>query len=388
MKQFSSQFIRRTAALAVCLALLSHLALAQELSDHRSGQTPEGFDKVWSYTTLYQNATNPVIQKFAISGRFHADYSNLQSNQGDYDHFDVRRFRLGFKSQWFDDFTLHVEADLEAENIDLNFDSESYKGLTDAYLGWSPSKQLGIKLGKQSAGFTLDGKTSSKKLLTLERSNLTNNLWFTSEYFTGVSASFKQNKWSYFVGGFSSTAPKEFSEFDAGNFGILSAAYNMGEMTGGSESLLTLDYVYNQAHELNGTRPFEQVASLNHRYENDNWGLRSEISAGQGYDEQSDVSGLVFMPFYNINESPQLVTRYTHVSSSDTNGVRLNRYENIIESGRGDSYHEGYLGLNWYIYDHKMKLQSGITYANMGDKANDGGDYDGWGLNFGLRMYW
>jgi phosphate-selective porin OprO/OprP len=152
--------------------------------------------------------------------------------------------------------------------------------------------------------------------------------------------------------------------------------------------LLTLDYVYNQPHELNGTRPFEQVTSLNHRYENAHWGLRSEISAGQGYDEQSDVSGLVFMPFYNINESLQLVTRYTHVSSSDTNGVRLNRYENIIESGRGDSYHEGYLGLNWYIYDHKMKLQSGITYANMGDKANDGGDYDGWGLNFGLRMYW
>ncbi|MEO1858241.1 MAG: hypothetical protein ABGY95_12870 [Rubritalea sp.] len=72
------------------------------------------------------------------------------------------------------------------------------------------------------------------------------------------------------------------------------------------------------------------------------------------------------------------MTRSTHVSSSGENGVRLNRYSNKIESGRGASYHEGYLDLTWYIHVHKFKFQSGITYANIGYKANDAGADDGW----------
>lgn len=388
-KQPSLTLAKRIATpIALTSVLMSSSLLAKEHTTTAVAQDADAFEKIWSYATLYKNEENPVIQKFAISGRFHADYNNLSSNQGDYEDFEVRRFRLGFKSQLFDDFTLHVEADLDADEFDLDFDSDSYKGLTDAYLAWSPNKQLKVKAGKQSAGFTLDGKTSSKKILTLERSNIANNLWFTKEYFTGLSAAVNNGKWSYFAGAFSSATPKEFSEFDAGNFGVLSAAYDLTDQTGGKESLLTLDYVYNDPHENNGTRPFEQVVSLNHRYENDTWGLRSEVSAGQGYDDQSDIWGLSVMPFYNISDNLQLVTRYTRVASSGDNGVRLNRYENKIESGRGDSYHEGYLGLNWYIYDHKLKIQSGVTYANMGDKANDGGAYDGWGLNLGLRMYW
>ncbi|PQJ28624.1 hypothetical protein BSZ32_08985 [Rubritalea profundi] len=363
-------------------------ATAGELSSDTISQEVDTFEEIWSLATLYGNEGNPILQKFAISGRFHADYSHLESNQGDYSDFDARRLRIGFKSQWFQDFTLHVEADLDAENVDFDFDSESYKGLTDAYLGWSPNKQWNLKLGKQSAGFTLDGKTSSKKLLTLERSNLANNLWFSKEYFTGISASVKHNKWSYFAGAFSSAVPKELTEFDAGNFGILSTYYDLTDQTGGEESILTLDYVYNEPHQNNGTRSFEQVVSLNHRYENDLWGLRSEVSAGQGYDDQSDVWGVSIMPFYNLNDKLQLVTRYTHMTSADANGLRLNRYENIIESGRGDSYHEGYAGLNWYIYNHKLKCQSGVTYTQMRDLTNDGGAYDGWGLNLGLRMYW
>jgi phosphate-selective porin OprO/OprP len=380
-----------TSALAIGSPFIAVAALSYSpvtAGERAPAHSPTTLDEVWSYATLYQNEDNSVIQKFALSGRFHADYSNLHSNQGDYGAFDIRRFRFGFKSQWFDDFTLHVEADIDAENIDFGSDSETYKGLTDAYIAWSANTQFGIKVGKQSAGFTLDGKTSSKKLLTLERSNLANNLWFTTEYFTGASASYKLDKCRYFVGAFSSAAPKEFSQFDAGNFGILSAAYDLTDQTGGKESLLTLDYVYNDPHALNDNRPFQHVSSLNHRYENDVWGLRSEISAAQGYAEQSDIWGLSVMPFYNINGNLQLVTRYTHLSSSDENGLRLNRYENKIESGRGNSNHEGYLGLNWYIHDHKLKLQSGITYTNMYDKANDGGDYDGWALNLGLRTYW
>ena len=46
-----------------------------------------------------------------------------------------------------------------------------------------------VKVGKQSAPFTLHGSTSSKKLYTLERGKVARNIWFTNEYFTGASIS-------------------------------------------------------------------------------------------------------------------------------------------------------------------------------------------------------
>ncbi len=38
--------------------------------------------------------------------------------------------------------------------------------------------------------------------------------------------------------------------------------------------------------------------------------------------------------------------------------------------------------------DHRLKWQNGLQYARMKDDAEDGGEYDGWGLISGLRVYW
>ena len=82
------------------------------------------------------------------------------------------------------------------------------------------------------------------------------------------------------------------------------------------------------------------------------------------------------------------MARYTYLHSSDDNGLRLNRYEGDAVSGRGDEYHEAFIGLNWFIYGHKLKWQNGMQYTHMDDAADDGGKYDGWGFTSGLRAYW
>jgi hypothetical protein len=136
------------------------------------------FDRIWGFATLYENPKNPVLQRFAIRGRFQADFPLFHSNQGEYSEAQVRRFRLGFISSWLADLTLHVEADLDlsCEQVEV-CDDDAYVGLTDAYLGWAPSEAFGLKIGKMSARFTLDGSMSSNHLLTLERNNISNNLW-------------------------------------------------------------------------------------------------------------------------------------------------------------------------------------------------------------------
>ena len=87
-------------------------------------------------------------------------------------------------------------------------------------------------------------------------------------------------------------------------------------------------------------------------------------------------------------QTVQLVGRYTFVESADPNGVRLGRYENRVVDGRGDRYHEVYVGLNWFVYGHELKLQTGLLYAWLHDEAGDGGEYRGWGWTTGLRISW
>ena len=78
----------------------------------------------------------------------------------------------------------------------------------------------------------------------------------------------------------------------------------------------------------------------------------------------------------------------SRVQSDDANGVRFARYESELVDGRGDDSREMYLGLNYYLYGHKLKVQSGLQYADMDDRARDGGGYNGWAWTTGFRISW
>jgi phosphate-selective porin len=90
---------------------------------------------------------------------------------------------MGLKTKLLDNFILHIEAEFDPQDGD-----PVYRRLTDSYVGWNPSEAFELTVGKHSAAFTMDGLTSSKELLVIDRSALTNNIWFTEEYIPGVSA--------------------------------------------------------------------------------------------------------------------------------------------------------------------------------------------------------
>lgn len=346
---------------------------------------PSIFDRVWSAADLYKNDDNPVVQRFQITGRLQLDYAIVNADQDDHEEFNVRRFRLGFKSKLARDFALSVEADFNPQEP-----TPFYTRLTDANLAWSRNKAFVATIGKQKASFTLDGSTSSKELLTIDRSNLANNLWFSNNYFTGLSASGQVDQWRYFAGLFSSgEVNREFGEFSGGAFGLASLGYDFAKALDAKLALLSLNYVCNEPNaKNNGTRNLGQVGSLNFKFEAGKWGVYADVSAGEGYLGQSDLWGAMLTPFYNFTSKLQIVTRLTHVESKDPNGVRLTRYETSAVSGRGNQYDEVYLGLNYYIYGHKLKVQTGVHHAEMSDRAHDGGKYSGWAWTTGLRLAW
>jgi phosphate-selective porin OprO and OprP len=344
------------------------------------------FKDIWKRANLYKNDENPVIQSFTFTGRFQLDYAVIDADQGHHDEWNIRRFRLGGKAKVFHDFTLHAEVEIDPQDGEPDI----YQRMTDLYVSWSRDPKFKITAGKHSAPFTMDGWTSSKELIAIDRSNLANNLWFSEEYIPGVSVDGQLGKWLYHVGGYSSGAKDpEFGEFNGGYFGLATIGYNFAEALDVKEAILRADYVYNEPDRHNSfTRSLQHVASLNFSLDAGKWGVRTDLSAAEGFGGQSDLWGAMLMPFYNITDKLQLVGRYTYVDSKDADGVRLARYENEVVTARGDEYHEVYLGLNYYVYGHKLKLQTGVQYADMQDRNDGRGEYSGWGWTSGLRVSW
>lgn len=345
------------------------------------------YDALWSHATLYENAESSFIQKLSFTGRLQWDAFDFDGNEaGSYSSTAFRRARSGFKAKVFNKFTLHGEIDMDLKNTD-----PVYNRLTDAYLSWNPGKNSKIKVGKQSAGFTLEGATSSKKLITIERSKLAGNIWFTKEYFSGISLSGKDKNWSYKAGLFSNDDGAEFDEVgDEGSFVLLSAGYDFSDAAAVDQASLRLDFVHNKEpddYDNLGTKKLKRVVSLSGKWQNGDYHIWGELAFANGFDG-NDIFGFQIMPFYDLNDTFQIATRYAYVNSSEDNGLGLGRYEKDIVSGKGNELHEFFLGLNTYIYGHKLKWQNGIQYTDMTDDAADGGSYDGWGLTSAVRISW
>lgn len=338
------------------------------------------YDSIWNRVVLYDDPDHNVFQEFAFTGRLQGDYYNFDDSESD---FNWRRFRVGFKASLFNGLTLHSEADMN-----LNDPEPLYKKLTDTNLAWTSPSGMIVKLGRQSAPFTLDGSTSSKKLYTLERSKVSGNLGFPKEYFPGITFSGKRDNWEYLAGLFSSDHGPEFDEaFDYGRFGLFSVGYNFKENLKMDNALIRFDYLNQEQDSTNKTPHHKNVASLVTKFEGGNFHLWTDLSVSDGYGSQNDLIGLQLMPFYDITDKTQVVFRYTYLKSSSGDSIRLSKYEKDLFGMKGNEASEIFLGINHFFYGHKLKWQNGIQYTKM-DRASSSEGYDGWGFTSGFRISW
>jgi phosphate-selective porin OprO/OprP len=341
------------------------------------------YDKLWDKVVLFEGDENSIIDKFALTGRLQADYHSFENdiNGLSEDDSQWRRFRFGFRMSLLDGITLHSEA-----NMNLNQPEPLYRNLTDTYLSWSTDSGVKIKLGKQSAPFTLHGSTSSKKLYTLERGKIARNIWFTNEYFTGISFSGSRENWDYLAGIYSSDEGPEFDEaFDYGKFGLLSLGYNFEESEYFDNSLIRFDLMVQEKDSLSPTPDHKNAFSIVTKLNKDKFNFWGDLSFSNGYDSQSDVWGIQLMPFYDFSENFQGVFSYTYVESDDPLDVDVTRYERDL-AGRGDEMSEYFFGINYFFFGHKLKWQNAFQYTemdNLGSKV-----YEGWGYTSGLRISW
>ncbi len=91
----------------------------------------------------------------------------------------------------------------------------------------------------------------------------------------------------------------------------------------------------------------------------------TELTSGIGSDT-GNIVGLNVQPTYFINHYWQVVSRYQLALSNNAEGLRpQRRYEREVDMPEGERYQAVYLGLDHYIAKHRLKLMTGLEYANM-----------------------
>ena len=372
--------------LAAAAVLLTAVVASAQGDQKPAPKPPSTYDKLWTKATdWYNDKENRVVQRVLFTGRFQEDYGAVEADQGSHSEWNVRRLRLGPRITFFRDYLFHTEVELNPQEHD-----PFYVRMTDLYVAWQKNPKTVITVGKQSVPFTQEGATSSKELVTVDRSNLVNNIWFTQEYMPGVSLSGRAAPWTYRAGAYSSGAMnREFGTFTGDAFMLGVVGYDFGKQLGVREATLTGNYLY-QHPDVNNTftKRWEHVMSIHFKLEEPRWGFRSDVSKTKGYLGQRNILGVMAMPLFNATDKLQFVARYTYLDSDGVNGLSLATYENKVVSGRGDRYTEGYVGANYYFYGHRLKLQTGVQFADMQDRANDGGAYSGTSWTTGLRIGW
>ena len=353
----------------------------------------DALDPVWDVARLYDNKENSLIQKISLVGRYHGQYWYTESDDESADDWENRRFYVGFNAEFLHNFTLEVQM-----SINDDFDPV-YKSLYDAYLKWTePESGFNLSVGRLDYVYTgMERTTSSKKIKTLERALLVNQL-MPGEV-VGIYATGKTGGVTCQAGIFSGSIEDEFTSFDGGYGALVGLSTSLPLIY--DEGTLHLDYLYNDGDEDNNAfKPYEHIVSLWHEGTIGPWEFGIDFTFGSGVDETSDVFGMTLLPTWTFakdlifaGDSLQLALRYHYGTSDDAFGLSFNkRYEQEVVSGRGDLYNSLYAGLNWYVYEQKLNLMAGIEYFDMdgvedSDNAGRLTSVDGYSFITGIRLY-
>ncbi len=322
----------------------------------------------------------PLIQEIKLIGRYQGQYHNVESDLGDDSDWENRRFRFGVAATFLDNFEFEGQFNIKT---DYSSSGRLFESVEDLTITWEPNDLWSLTVGKQKPAVTREYSTSSKRIKTVERSQLVNQL--VPEKAGGVVLTFNDvGGFAVDLGIFSGSLEDEWElpDFDGG-YGLYARIAR--EITEATE--LRFDYLYNDGDPMNNAfEDYDHIFSLNSQSDWDRWHLVTDILAGvEGSFGSQDVYGLVLMPYYDLTDKLELVFRYTLSSSNGTTGLDVqSRYEDDASGDLvGDQYHALYLGLNWYICGDKLKFMNGVEWSSI--EGFDDNDY--WSFFSAIRMY-
>lgn len=383
------------------VAMAAAVAGVAEIPTIRQDPAGSVYDRIWGMATLYKDETNPLLQEFAVQGQLQTQYAYGSDDTGHFGSGDmsdscrwgdveVRRFRLGLRARMWHSLKFHSLVDLNPD-----FSPTFYKGIAEMYLTYSRGDAFAFSVGKAELKFTREQEISSKEILTFERSQLVNQFYGGELTGAWVSGKGIAGGLLYELGVYGNDRHDEWTDFDGGAMILGKVGYNYTSSTPFDLAQVELHYLHNTdpgwsegAGGLASPKYGDCVAVSNDLTEG-RFALMTEAFWGDGEVGRPDVFGVSVMPSWSLTKELQAVGLFELAWSGGDNGVFLpTRYEAKSPGAgdkAGDMLGSAYLGLNWYLYGHKLKLMSGVKYTYL-DGGPGGGDFDGWSGWMGLRL--
>jgi hypothetical protein len=344
--------------------------------------------------TLYDHPDHPVLQRFHLGGRFQYQAAFLSGEDVNGREFndtydEYRRVRIESKTEFLRFFSATVGANLVADgrrgggDLDWGYDSfdEAYLrvDLKEAF-GAGSLDALTLGYGRYKLKMSREAHQSSKRILTIERSAISNKIYGSARP-TGFELAAAKGPWSSILGVYST---EDDSEFVGGwNDGI--AWYGHLNYRPGDALEFSADAIYNDREAAeDDVLGYEWAVSLDATYERDRFGMLGSLIGGENNSPAAarggHFHGVVAMPWYwLVEEKLQLVFQYQYAGASEDEGIRTNsRYGRArhspgvdVNGGRGDRLHTFYGGLNYYLCGHRAKIMGGVEYAALDTPRGD-----------------
>lgn len=407
MKPTATKARQRVLAPTVLLTLAGFLALiALSPGDSHAGEYGKAIlnDKSpvassgWSVCdffspfTLYEG--DGFVQRVRYRARYQGQFVNSRDDYpggGDAEFWQHRRWRSGIDIDMANDLKF-----MSSFNHDTspNFRGDRFlDSIFEMKIEWKPSDDFYLVLGKQKNNITREWATSSANILTFERSAISNNVFPLPQW--GAAVGFAAGGLMHEIGLYSVAYDNGFAwpAFDnAGASLTYRTAYDLTEATS-----LHFDYQYTDTTTSQGFNktymgsPYEHVFAFGSESRWGRLGLVTDLIFGldrrpdarAGFNGGEDTWGLVIMPYYDLTEKLQIVTKYSYAEE-----VRIDRPQRHASRPSVDGLSTFYVGLNYRICGDRLKLMAGYEYATA-DRiigTNDRYRNDSW--LFGIRANW
>lgn len=327
---------------------------------------------------LWHDPSDPWLQEFWLLGRYHGQFHTARGSGGENQDWENRRYRMGAQARLFERLTLHAQA------ISGSDWEPVYNGFTELWAQWSFSPAFALTVGQQKHRFTHDRNVSSRYLNVFERSLLVNQ--FLLDYTPAVTLSGQTQRFAYYTGVFSNATGtnmgRAFTELDSGLSLLSSVTFDLKPWLNFDSVHWNIGHLYSEAKSsATNLNRFEQGFSTALILTEGPLSLVAEGLTGlTGPDGDAAALNLQLGCF--LTDQWQLAFCYQIAESSNPDGLRAQRrYENLAGLTASDRYQAAYLGINYHIAAHRLKLMAGVEYATLGGQEL-------WTALTGIRLFW
>lgn len=364
-------------------------------------------ESAWTFCDLFDKkyfykSDEGFVRSARFLGRYHGQYISQQEDVNDtldngYHRFQNRRFRLGFEVELANDLTFYIESNI-ADGVPLT-KGDFITTHQDLFLEWEPSDDFLVRVGKQKLNVTSEDEESSKRIKTVERSPITNEVGDGRPYGAvfELQTGALRHEFGGWLWGVTDAEPRWVDARSDAGFSYF-VDYEVNDNV-----TVHFDYVFNDNDGGNSRNAgvgrelgpeYEHTLAAGVLVEQGRFQLMSDViyaanregqGGGGGADAipaGDDTWGFYMIPSYDITDKLQAVFRYAYMDSGrEQRTARFPTRRNV------ENYHSLYAGFQYFVCGDKFKILGGYE-KSFGDLRGTSTEIDTGSWQLAFRTYW